>query len=752
MKSDFAIPSVLTLSLILALTASCSDDNTSNGEPPQIVLDAPVQDAVIDLSSIQSAMFFWQNDPDVAIEGGYKALFSLNPDLSDANEFSADQPWVELSKAQLADIKGAANPAIIYWAVKAANGETVAKQSASKSVTVVSDMLPLAFGHDYQNNNNIDITNNSDGSITLSTTGGDPYVYTDRIGRILNNEHTYFIWFEYKLNKNITNAEFFYCIRGFAEGGKETGANIALQETNEWKTFLYEIPKDGNSFVYDFGSLADHFLRFDPASDAGFELTVRNFSIIADAQRSDPPLDPEIPDVPDASLALLSPMQYLENSRIKIGIDLRIGGSVTEIINRNSSNDNLINSFDWGRQIQMSYYSGPKPFFGPHGETPLTQWAYLGWNPIQSGDAAGNASQVLNFDRPTDNSMLVRCRPMQWPHNGVKADCIFECLYTLNDNVITMQATIINNRSDHTQYNAADQEMPAVYTNGPWYQIVTYLGDKPFSGEPVTTVVTKGDGKGWPWLHFYTPENWVALLNDNGVGIGVFQPDVMNFSGGFYPSDAFKGVGGEKDSQTGYVTPVGNQILDYNIQWTYQTYFVLGNINDIRNFAKEHRSTAETPDWTFSNSRRNWRYDHASDTGWPVNNALYVTFGNGQALLGPVTFWNAENAPLLEIEGAFNVTGGNLIIDIEIQPVGKSDFTDWLNEGDGIADEHAAKDPIYPATPLFSVRKNITADGVKRTVAFDLSNEANYTGAIKFINIRFRNSGTATINRIGFRK
>jgi hypothetical protein len=53
----------------------------------------------------------------------------------------------------------------------------------------------------------------------------------------------------------------------------------------------------------------------------------------------------------------------------------------------------MINSFDWGRQIQMSFYSGPVPYV-PEGATVHENWKQLGWNPIQSGDVYKHRSQV----------------------------------------------------------------------------------------------------------------------------------------------------------------------------------------------------------------------------------------------------------------------------------------------------------------------------------------------------------------------
>src|SRR5579871_5909255 len=54
-------------------------------------------------------------------------------------------------------------------------------------------------------------------------------------------------------------------------------------------------------------------------------------------------------------------MSYLDNGNLRIGIDLRIGGAIT-YVSKSGSTENLINSADWGRQIQMSHYSGPVPF------------------------------------------------------------------------------------------------------------------------------------------------------------------------------------------------------------------------------------------------------------------------------------------------------------------------------------------------------------------------------------------------------
>ncbi|MFZ4261084.1 hypothetical protein ACFRAE_03520 [Sphingobacterium sp. HJSM2_6] len=446
-------------------------------------------------------------------------------------------------------------------------------------------------------------------------------------------------------------------------------------------------------------------------------------------------------------------MQFLQNDRIKLGIDLNLGGAVTFLSDKENGGLNMINSYDWGRQIQMSYYSGPWPYIGPKGETPTPEWQGLGWNPIQSGDAGNHRSKLISFERRGENSLFVRSIPMQWPHkSGVACECEFQTLYTLKDNIITMEATIVNNRSDTTQYRACTQEMPAIYTNGVWYQVVSYLGDKPFQGEATTIVVDKNDGKGWPWVNFYTPENWVALLDSKGMGIGVFQPEVMRFNAGFHPNDATKGFGGEKDGQTGHIAPIGTQILDHNIKWTYKTTFILGNEEQIRNYAKENRIVKTNPSWSFEDSRHMWYYEgECQDKGFPISEGLDITFKKGAKIVSPITYWKAEDNSYLEFEA--NITGQapEMNIVVEVQPVGKSDFTDWLNWSEGnssVEAEKKAKEVNFPKTASISLTQKINSDGSSQKYRVPLKDIPGYSGPMKGLKIALQDQGTAIIKNI----
>ena len=423
------------------------------------------------------------------------------------------------------------------------------------------------------------------------------------------------------------------------------------------------------------------------------------------------------------------PMRYLSNSRLRLGVDLSLGGAVTVLEDKANGGANMINSHDWGRQIQLSYYSGPTPYIGPNGEKPHEVWAKLGWNPIQSGSVGKVKSKTIACEQPDPLTLRVRCIPMQWPHINVPGDCIFEVTYRLvGANAIEMTARIINSRSDKTQYPAKHQEMPALYTNGSWYKLVAYTGDEPFSNQPVTTLVDKKDGKGWPWLSFYTPERWTALVNGKEKGVGVYQPDVTRFTAGFAGGDAKKGTGGPKEGPAGYIAPIAFCILDANIDWTYKAYLIVGSVDEIRGFVRERHPRPAGLSWIFEKERLGWYYQGgATDTGWPIKEALNITYKAKPraSLAGPETFWPAAEAPVAVIEAAFsgNVSNRPCTAQLVIR----------------------STDERPPLTyPL-----EVTPDGIMRTYRVKLDAQVAYKDTLKQMLLRFPEAdGTVRVRKI----
>jgi len=341
-------------------------------------------------------------------------------------------------------------------------------------------------------------------------------------------------------------------------------------------------------------------------------------------------------------------LSWLQNDRIKLGVDLDLGGAITFLASVKDG-ANVINNFDLGRQVQLSFYVGPVPFEAK-GQKPAEHWRHIGWNPIQTGDDFKNASKVLSHEN-NGREIHLTCLPMQWPLNNVPGDCTFEAWLTLEGAIVKARAKLNNAREDHTPYPARLQELPAVYANAPFHRVMSYQGAHPFTGEAATPVPTPS-GK-HPWSFWTGTEGWAALLDESNHGLGLITPGRVHFTGGF------AGKPGPNDTHgnsTGYLASQAQEILDHDIVYEFRYELLLGSLDEIRQRAARHRPKA-LPAWTFSRDRQGWHHQNARDTGWPIQDHLQVLFEKDDPyLISPQTFWNAEDAPVLILDAAFKTT------------------------------------------------------------------------------------------------
>lgn len=356
-------------------------------------------------------------------------------------------------------------------------------------------------------------------------------------------------------------------------------------------------------------------------------------------------------------------VKYIDNGQIKLGIDLVKGGSITYLADSNIEK-NLINNFDLGRQIQMAFYSGPIPFLAK-GQTPADHWKHIGWNPIQTGDDFDNHSDILE-SKITESSIYLKCTPVQWPLNNVKGDCFFESWIRLEGNVVHYKGKITNFRKDKKQYPARHQELPAVYLNSEYFKLVTYKGDKPFTGDSL--FINSQPLKPKQHWHYWTAsENWAAYVNDKDYGLGVYKPRTFLFSGGFA---GVPNSGGTKANSTAYIAPISSEIIDHNISYEYETYFILGSVRKIRDFVYKNKAK-EFNHWTFDNNRESWTTVGLSDKGWPVKGFLSARFQGkpGAYFISPLTFADLSEKNRLLIN--LKHTGKTNIFNIAFKMKGK---------------------------------------------------------------------------------
>lgn len=424
--------------------------------------------------------------------------------------------------------------------------------------------------------------------------------------------------------------------------------------------------------------------------------------------------EPQAPAPPNDRLS------YLENDALRIGVDLKLGGAIT-YLSPAGEDRNVINSYDYGRQVQMSYYSGPVPF--TQGEKkPSDHWSHLGWNPIQTGDDFDHPSRVVEH-RNDGREIYVRCIPMIWPLENVPAECEFECWIQLSGATAQVRCRLTNNRDDKTFYGARRQELPAIYTTSDLYRLMTYNGDRPFGNDEVRRI-TYVPRQHAPWTMFHATERWAALVDDDNWGLGVYTPGTTRYGGGFAGQPNSGGVSG---NSTGYLGPGRNEIIDHNIVHEYEYTLLLGSLESIRQQALALQKPRTLPDFRFEQDRQGWYYANAKDQGWPIRDGLQIDLSQDDPqLLSPPLFFRTEDASRLEIELTAEGVGG---VDVYWQAL----------ESDGFTAEHRQ-------------RAELAAGNQRQTVTVELSGSDSYRGGVVALRIDpedvSRPSGRLHVHRV----
>ncbi len=345
-------------------------------------------------------------------------------------------------------------------------------------------------------------------------------------------------------------------------------------------------------------------------------------------------------------------MSFIDNGEIKVGVNQDLGGAITWI--STPGHDNLINNNDWGRQIQLSFYSGPRPF-EPDGKKTHKNWKNWAWNPIQSGDVFGHRAKKVELTN-SGTSIHLASIPMQWALDDVPGDCRFEADLKLEGPMLRVHYRLTNQRADKTWYGGHNQELPAVYTVSALDHLMSYTGDKPFTGDSLTRIF-KPEGQKFPWAHFIATEGWVAAVGDDDWGLGVCNPTVYNYLGG--TSSPVKSWSSDA-SPTMYISPVSTDVLDPNIVFEFEVMIRAGKLAEMREYFSGIMSQRTPPVWKFAKDRQHWVPRGCTDAGWPIQDGLKLTLVKDKKAVidGPVQPFPAASAPKVRITGMWSGIAG----------------------------------------------------------------------------------------------
>ncbi|MEC3878804.1 RagB/SusD family nutrient uptake outer membrane protein [Parapedobacter sp. 10938] len=245
------------------------------------------KETIYETTALRANVWKWAGTP--ITQGAEKAGAGPSQELVDAYGMQAtgQMPVLGYSDAQhlqpMINTASGYNPANPYEGRDPRFYASIYYNNSPRSLStgnIEKALIPLGFTETV---NNV-TTASADDAITLSTTGGDPWIHTTTLNAAFPGAAKHMVTFEYKSNKTVSDAEFFYCVAGGPQGGVSSGQNIVIEEAAEWKRFEYDL----SSAIADFGfgvnadggqEPANHFLRFDLTGGPDYELTIRNFNI-----------------------------------------------------------------------------------------------------------------------------------------------------------------------------------------------------------------------------------------------------------------------------------------------------------------------------------------------------------------------------------------------------------------------------------------------------------------------------------------
>ncbi len=245
------------------------------------------KETIYETTTARTNVWKWAGTP--ITQGAEKAGAGPSQELVDAYGMQTTGQMAITGYADAQHLQPIINSASGYDPLKPYEGRdprfyaSVYYNNSPRSLTtgnIEKDLFPLSITNTV---NNVTVTRSGE-ETTLITTSSDPWVHTGTLGKALSNGEKRVISFEYKSNKEVNNAEFFFCVAGGPQGGVSTGENITIPEASEWTRFEYDLSSAIDKWGFGVNSNGgaapeNHFLRFDLTSGAGYELTVRNFQV-----------------------------------------------------------------------------------------------------------------------------------------------------------------------------------------------------------------------------------------------------------------------------------------------------------------------------------------------------------------------------------------------------------------------------------------------------------------------------------------
>ncbi|MBL9172086.1 MAG: hypothetical protein JNL10_01005, partial [Verrucomicrobiales bacterium] len=130
-----------------------------------------------------------------------------------------------------------------------------------------------------------------------------------------------------------------------------------------------------------------------------------------------------------------------------------------------------------------------------------------------------------------------------------------------------------------------DQEIPAVFCEPSLGTLVTYDGDRPWTGD----ATLRRAQPGWPNEYWPMTEGWAAYVNDHDEGLGIFVPRARRLTCYRY------GKSPEAPGACSYLAPLDRFAITPGFVFDYRFLLTLGSVADMRSRFGRLRESLAAP-------------------------------------------------------------------------------------------------------------------------------------------------------------
>lgn len=250
---------------------------------------------------------------------------------------------------------------------------------------------------------------------------------------------------------------------------------------------------------------------------------------------------------------------FIDNGLVRLAVR-RSSGAGIAWFSKSGTNRNFINHWDRGRLIQQSYYGDEDGSFWN-----TQPWR---WNPVQGGDWRGSGAKVLEI-RSTTNSLYSKTLPKNWAGGQDVTNAVMEQWIMLTGAVAHVHFKFAY--TGEVAHGARDQEIPAVFIEPEFKNLVLYEGDEPWTSGALNRSIP-----GWPNEGRKITEHWAAYVDDNAVGIGIFVPIARRLTCYRF------GDGRREHGACSYFAPLITLSIKPGFLFEYDAYLTIGSVEEIR--------------------------------------------------------------------------------------------------------------------------------------------------------------------------